>query len=61
MSHCTKFDFQYTSRKIIYRPLETLGLVWNIDIATNEIKQISNGLTIYVWRNCKNVKTLSSL
>ena len=28
MSHCTKFDFQYTNRKIICRTFETLGLDW---------------------------------
>lgn len=28
MSHCTKFKFQYTSRKIICRTFQTLGLDW---------------------------------
>lgn len=28
MSHCTKFDFQFTSRKCIIRAFESLGLDW---------------------------------
>lgn len=28
MSHCTKFDFQFTSRKCIIRTFESLGLDW---------------------------------
>lgn len=33
MSHCTKFDFQYTSRKIICRTFQSLGLEWYDGIA----------------------------
>ena len=46
MSHCTKFDFQYTSRKIICRTFQTLGLDWNDDIVATYSSTLTKTLGI---------------
>ena len=38
MSHCTKFDFKYTSRKIICRTFQTLGLDWSDETLYDGVK-----------------------
>ena len=38
MSHCTKFDFQYTSRKCIVRAFQSLGLNWQDETLYQGIK-----------------------
>jgi len=38
MSHCTKFDFQYTSRKCIIRAFQNLGLNWRDETLYNGVK-----------------------
>lgn len=46
MSHCTKFDFQYTSRKIICRTFDRLGLTWNDDIIATYSSTLTKTLGI---------------
>ena len=38
MSHCTKFDFQYTSRKCIVRAFQSLGLNWQDETLYDGVK-----------------------
>ena len=46
MSHCTKFDFQYTSRKIICRTFDSLGLDWSDNFVATYSSTLAKTLRI---------------
>lgn len=46
MSHCTRFDFQYTSRKMICRSFQALGLKYEDGIVTTFSSNLTKQLGI---------------